>query len=82
MREDADQVLVLLNSLRDKQRQSMVQEAVQDGAGFTYERGDVDGPAPPLQPQAAAGNVAAPATNGPGVPPAPVQVKPEPGQRL
>ncbi|KAK3897463.1 hypothetical protein C8A05DRAFT_38983 [Staphylotrichum tortipilum] len=69
VRDDAGQVLAMLNSLRDKQRQRMALQAVQAGAGFTYERGDVDGPAPPLQPQPAAGDAAAPA---------PVQVKTEP----
>ena len=84
MREDADQVLTLLNALRDKQRQGMAHQAVQAGAGFIYERGDVDGPAPPLQPPNAPADSAAT--------PAPVQVKTEsqdaplsalrPGQRL
>lgn len=48
MQQDAEQVFAMLNALRDRQRQAMLQQA--PGGGFTYEQGAVDGPAPPHQP--------------------------------
>ncbi|KAG7291278.1 hypothetical protein NEMBOFW57_001290 [Staphylotrichum longicolle] len=48
--QDAAQVFAMFNGLRDDQRQRMVQLAAQAGGGFTYERGEIDGPPPPLQP--------------------------------
>ncbi|KAH6635809.1 major facilitator superfamily domain-containing protein [Chaetomium tenue] len=47
MQQDAEQVFAMLNALRDRQRQGMLQQAA--GGGFAYEQGAVDGPAPPLQ---------------------------------
>jgi hypothetical protein len=49
--QDAAQVFAMFNGLRDDQRQRMVQLAAEAGGGFTYERGEVDGAPPPLQPQ-------------------------------
>jgi hypothetical protein len=49
MQQDAEQVFAMLNALRDRQRQAMLQQAAAAGGGFTYEQGPIDGPAPPLQ---------------------------------
>jgi len=51
MLQDAEDVLQMLNTLRDRQRQALFQEASAQvgasraggGSGFTYERGEVDG---------------------------------------
>ncbi|KAK3295182.1 uncharacterized protein B0H64DRAFT_441607 [Chaetomium fimeti] len=66
MRQDAEQVLTMLNTLRDRQRQAMLQHAAAVGGGFTYEQGDIDGPAPPLQPQIQSQQVTGVAAEGGG----------------
>ncbi|KAK4097631.1 hypothetical protein N658DRAFT_500240 [Parathielavia hyrcaniae] len=40
MQQDADQVFAMLNAIRDSQRQRLMQQAVEAGGGFTYERAD------------------------------------------
>ncbi|KAK4118571.1 hypothetical protein N657DRAFT_651124 [Parathielavia appendiculata] len=41
MQQDAEHVFAMLNAIRDSQRQRMLQQAVEAGGGFTYERADL-----------------------------------------
>jgi hypothetical protein len=52
MQQDAEHVFAMLNAIRDSQRQRMRQQAAEAGGGFTYERGEVDGPAQPVMGEA------------------------------